>query len=69
MMRSEILPSLGAQVQVRHTSTGVEDIEPANVVGALRDPVFGDVLVLRPLGSQKTIQRLWPSSAIDPSAA
>jgi len=65
MMRSEVVPAVGAHVALRRMSDGVEDVVPAEVVGHLNDPALGDVLELRPLGSRKTLQRVWPSPTLE----
>jgi hypothetical protein len=65
MMRSEIIPPVGTQLRIRRMSAGSEDLVPAEVVAHLNDPRLGDVLELRPLGSRRTLQRVWPSPTLE----
>ncbi len=68
MMRSEFIPPVGTEVAMRLRQD--EPPVPVEVVGHLEDPVLGQVLELRSLGSRRVFQRLWPSPTIDvPPAA
>jgi hypothetical protein len=70
MMRSDVIPPVGAQVNVRRRQGSNDDLVPAEVVGHLSDAALGDVLELRLVGSGSVLQRLWPSPTIDlPPAA
>jgi hypothetical protein len=69
-MHSEVIPPLGTRISIKRWLNATDDRMPAEVVAHLSDIAVGDVLELRPLGSRKTLQRAWPSPAIElPPAA
>jgi len=70
MMRSELIPLVGAQADVRRRRGSPDDLAPSESVGQLSEAQLGEVVDLSVARSSRVLRRLRSSPRIDlPPAA